>query len=96
MLWDWLMGTFRISSDLIERAMQSQPVRDSLASRARTIASRADSLGASEDVEINARVVEGTRPKGRPYANVESDNVGQEWGSRYTERRRILGRAAGL
>lgn len=90
------MPSFRISSDLIERAMQSETVRKALASRARTIANRADSIGRSEDVEINARVVEGTRPKGRPYANVESDNLAQEWGSRDVERRRILGRAAGL
>lgn len=88
------MTTIRISSEFIVDAMQSKGVRDELARKARALASRANSLGASEDVDMNARVVEGTRPKGRPFANVESEQVGQEWGDRYTERRRILGRVA--
>ena len=77
------------------RAMQSQVVRDALAEKARTLASRANSLGASEGVEMDAKVVEGTRPKGRPYADVRSENVAQEWGDSNTKRRRIMGRAAG-
>lgn len=88
------MATLRISSDLIVEAMQSQPVRDALATKARQLASRADSLGASEGVDMSTRVYSGTRPKGRPFARVESDNVEQEWGSRYVLRRRILGRVA--
>ena len=74
--------------------MQSAVVRAALAKRARELASRADSIGSSEGVDVNARVSDGTRPKGRPYARVTSQNVGQEWGDRYTERRRVLGRTA--
>lgn len=88
------MATLRISSDLIVEAMQSQPVRDALAAKARHLASRAGSLGASEGVDMSTRVYSGTRPKGRPFARVESDNLSQEWGDRWTERRRILGRVA--
>ncbi len=84
----------RISYEFIRDAMQSQGVRDSLRKKADELASRVDSLGSSEGVEMETNVSEGTRPKGRPYARVESENVDQEWGDRYTERRRILGRAA--
>lgn len=76
------------------RAMQSAPVREALAARARELAARANALGSSEGVTIDAEVVEGTRPLGRPFANVESDHVDQEWGNRWTERHRILGRVA--
>ena len=89
------MATVRISSDLIEQAMQSKVVREALAAKARTLASRANSLGSSGGVDMNANVREGTRPKGRPFANVESPNVSQEWGDSNTERRRILGRTVG-
>jgi hypothetical protein len=88
------MATIRISSDLIVEAMRSKVTRAALRAKAEKLANRADSLGASEGVEINARVKEGTRPKGRPYARVESDNVSQEYGDREYERRRILGRVA--
>ena len=43
---------------------------------------------------MEASVESGTRPKGRPFSYVVSNNVDQEWGDRYTERRRILGRVA--
>ena len=88
------MATIRISSKLIEQAMTSQETRAALASAARRLASKADVLGRSEGVEMECRVESGTRPKGRPYSNVVSDNVDQEWGDRYTERRRVLGRIA--
>lgn len=88
------MARLHISRDLIVEAMQSQPTRDALEKKARELASRADALGASEGVEIEASVSSGTRPKGRPFSRVESSNVDQEWGDRYTERRRILGRVA--
>ena len=90
------MATVRISYEYIREAMQSAPVRAALALKAGALASRANSLGASEGVEMNAAVESGTRPKGRPFSNVVSENVGQEWGDRYTERRRILGRTAGF
>ena len=88
------MAEVRISRDLIVKAMTSQLTREALREKARKLASDADRLGRSEGVELNARVVEGTRPGGRPFANVESDNVAQEWGNRDTERRRVLGRIA--
>ena len=78
------------------KAMQSQEVRRALAARARQIAARANGMGSAEGAPMDAKVVEGTRPKGRPFANVESPNTSQEWGSATNPRRRILGRAAGL
>lgn len=88
------MPTIRISRELITEAMQSEGVRDALEKKADALAARADQLGASEGVTMNATVRVGTRPKGRPFAYVESENVAQEFGDRNTERRRILGRVA--
>lgn len=88
------MATVRISRELIVEAMQSQGVRGELRKKADKLAARVDSLGANEGVEMEPHVTEGTRPKGRPYARVESENVDQEWGDRWTERRRVLGRVA--
>jgi hypothetical protein len=88
------VATVRISYQLVREAMQSKPVRAALRAKAEKKARRADSLGSAEGVKIDAKVSEGTRPKGRPYARVTSANVGQEWGDRETERRRILGRVA--
>ena len=88
------MARVRISRASIMAAMQSKETRAALEAKAGRLRGRVDSLGASEGVTMNARVESGTRPKGRPYSNVVSDNVSQEWGDRYTERRRILGRVA--
>ena len=88
------MARVRIPRASIVAAMQSKETRAALEEKARKVASRVGSLGASEGVTMNARVESGTRPKGRPYSNVVSDNVSQEWGDRWTERRRILGRVA--
>lgn len=88
------MAVYRHMKATTTAAMQSAVVRKALADKAQELAARANSLGSGEGVTMNAKVVEGTRPKGRPFANVESDNVGQEWGDRFTERRRILGRVA--
>lgn len=88
------MSKVILTRETTRLAMLSTPVREALEAKAQQLASRANSLGSSEGVKMNARVVEGIRPKGRPFANVESDNVGQEWGDRNTERRRILGRVA--
>ena len=88
------MATVRISYEFIRDAMQSAPVRDALKAKAERLRTRVDSIGSSEGVEMEARVESGTRPKGRPFSNVVSENVDQEWGDRYTERRRILGRVA--
>lgn len=89
------MAYVNLTRATILTAMQSQPVRDALAVKARQLADRADALGVSEGVEMDCRVESGTRPKGRPYSNVVSEQWEQEWGSRDSERRRILGRAAG-
>lgn len=88
------MARVRLSRASVLAAMQSKETRAALASKAGRLRARVDSLGASEGVTMNARVESGTRPKGRPYSNVVSDNVSQEWGDRWTERRRILGRVA--
>lgn len=89
------MARVEISYEFIQKAMQAGPVRDALAARARKVRSRAESIAAGEGVELNSTVREGTRPKGRPYARVESPNVSQEWGSANVDRKRVLGRAAG-
>lgn len=83
-----------VSKALLEQVMTSPGVRAALVAKARELATRADALGKAEGVDINATVREGTRPKGRPFAYVESANTAQEWGDRYTERRRVLGRTA--
>ena len=88
------MARGTITRRLILNAMQAAPVRAALAAKAQTLRGRVNSLGASEGVEMEAYVESGTRPKGRPFSYVVSNNVDQEWGDRYTERRRILGRVA--
>lgn len=85
------MGELRISRELIEEAMGSPVVRAALLARAKRIETAANSM-APADVEI--WVEDGTRPKGRPFANVFSSDVDGEWGTAFTEQRRILGRAA--
>ena len=88
------MARVEISSRTILAAEKSPAVRKALLKRAREKQNRAESIASSEGVDLESKVVEGTRPKGRPYARVQSTNVGQEWGDRHTERKRILGRAA--
>lgn len=88
------MARVSITLDLIREAMQSAPVREALRKKADDKQARAEQIAASEDVELESEVVEGTRPKGRPYARVQTRNVGQEWGDSKSARRRILGRAA--
>ena len=78
----------------ITAAMKSQGVRDAIEGKATELATRANSLGNAEGIDMSARVVSGTRPQGRPYSNVESNNTSQEWGDRDSERHRILGRVA--
>jgi hypothetical protein len=80
------MARVRISYEFIGEAMRSQAVRAALRQKAEAKRSRADALGASEGIEMETEVSEGTRPKGRPYARLSSKNVNQEWGDRYTDR----------
>lgn len=88
------MPKLRISQQYIIDAMQSAGVRGALKQVADGLAGYVDDLGSREGVDMNPTVTEGTRPKGRPYARVESDQVGQEWGDRKSERHRVMGRAA--
>lgn len=89
------MARVEITSEWVKDAMQSRTVRAALADRARKAQARVEGIAAGEDVTLDSTVVEGTRPRGRPYARVSSPNTSQEWGSSNTQRRRILGRAAG-
>lgn len=84
----------KISSNTIMAAMQTRTVRAALKKTADKKQDVAEGIARSEGVELDSSVVEGTRPKGRPYARVQSRNVAQEWGNRSVKRRRILGRAA--
>lgn len=92
------MAKVRITRDIVFRAMQSQPVRDALRVRAEQIKDRAEALK-SESVfteDTNLTVSSGTRPKGRPYSRVTSDNPDAEHGTMKSPKIRLLGKAAGL
>lgn len=84
----------RLSYRWIGDAARKPKVRKALAGKAAQVRSRAERIAASEGVSLDSSVTEGTRPKGRPYANVTSPNVAQEFGTARVRRRRILGRAA--
>lgn len=86
---------FRMYPGAVADIMRSPKVRAALRAKAEQVAARADQLAAQEQYEVNAHVVEGTRPRGRPYAQVRSDDADQEFGTWGKKRRRILGRAAG-
>ena len=75
-------------------AMQTETVRRALNDLAAEKRSLAEHIASSEGVDLEAEVVNGTRPKGRPFARVQSRNVAQEWGDSVVKRRRILGRTA--
>lgn len=75
--------------------MNARVVRAALADVARGVARKANAIGRSEGVDMDATVSEGVRPKGRPYSRVSSDQADQEFGTAKTPRRRILARAAG-
>jgi hypothetical protein len=88
------MARVELTYEFIQRAAQSRPVRAALDQKARRVQSRAEGIASAEGVDLGAKVTSGTRPKGRPYARVSSDNVAQEFGNSKTARRRIMGRAA--
>jgi hypothetical protein len=87
---------FQVNPDGVRAAMQSPTVRAGLRKRGEPIAGRARQLTAAEKVEGEVTTSEGIRPKGRPFFRVTHTNGAQEWGTSKTDRRRILGRAAGL
>ena len=88
-----MANRFEPNFDGVKAVMQSPGVRAALRVRAEAVKSRAN----SDDPELGAYVRDGTRPKGRPYSRVISDDGAErEFGSSKTARRRTLGRAAGL
>lgn len=86
----------------LEQIMRLPEVRAALHNKAEEIAKRARTIAAAEiddGFASEIRVTDETRPSGRPVAKVEAtrqDAAAQEWGSTNTQRRRVLGRAAGV
>jgi hypothetical protein len=86
----------------MDAIMRLPEVRAALHNKAEEIAARARTIAASEIDDGFAgeiRVSDETRPSGRPVAKVEAtrqDAADHEWGSTNTQRRRVLGRAAGV
>jgi hypothetical protein len=82
--------------------MRLPEVRAALHNKAEEIAARARPIAASEiddDFASEIRVQDETRPSGRPVSKViatRDDAPDHEWGSTNTQRRRVLGRAAGV
>jgi len=80
------------SYQFVRQVMQSAGVRQSLDGVAGRIAAEANRLAKQQGLGTAARV-DGTRPKGRPYARVLMTGS-QEWGTYMEPRQRILGQAA--
>lgn len=82
--------------------MRLPKVRAALKAKAEEIAARARTTAASEigdNFASEIRVSEEIRPSGRPTAKVIADRedaADHEWGTTNTQRRRVLGRAAGV
>lgn len=87
------MAEVEISPELVQKAMNHPDVVAHLETVAGRVAGRAAALAQSEQVDMDIWVETGTRPGGRPYANVMADNEEQEFGSARSKRFRILGRA---
>jgi len=84
-------------------AMRSKVVTDELHRVAVAVQGRAREIAGQEGEAVFAdalQVVDGVRPKGRPFSRVIADDAGAtgvEFGSdTHPVRRRILGRAAGV
>lgn len=75
-------------------AMRQQGVRNALNNQARGIAARARSLDSAEGGNASIGVSSGTNGRNRPFARITSNDVGGEFGTSKTSRRRVLGRAA--
>jgi hypothetical protein len=87
------MAETEISYEFIQQAAQQPGVLAQMLVVASRIKVRAEELARSEGVDMNVTTRAGTRPGGRPFVNVESDNPDQEFGSARSKRYRILGRA---
>lgn len=80
------------SYQFARQVMQSAGVRRTLDKVAGRVAAEANRLASAQGLGSAARV-DGTRPRGRPYARVLMSGS-QEWGNHKEPRRRILGQAA--
>jgi hypothetical protein len=87
------MAEVEISYEYIQQAAQHPGVQRQLQVVADRIQARAKQLAKKEGVEMTVTTRSGTRPGGRPFVNVEGDNVDQEYGTARSRRLRILGRA---
>ncbi|WP_263251632.1 hypothetical protein [Saccharopolyspora rosea] len=84
----------RITDREWRRIVALPSVRAALRQRAQAIAGRARGIAATETPGASITTEEGTRPRGRTYARVASDDPEGEYGTQTRERRRVLGRAA--
>ena len=81
--------------DAIGEVMRLPKVRDALHRQAAAIADRARGQAGSGQVADSIFVVDGTRPKGRPYSRAVSDpGTGTRTGVGKNERRLLLLRSA--
>lgn len=88
------MSEVEITPEFIQSAMRDPGVTAHLQVVADRVAARAKGIAATEGIDMEISTVAGVRPLGRPYVNVITNNVEQEFGTSRTERRRVLGRAA--
>lgn len=87
------MPEVEITYEFIQSAAQQPGVIAQLQVVADRIKVRADALARQEGVQMTVSTTTGTRPGGRPFVNVVSDNPDQEFGTATHKRYRILGRA---
>lgn len=84
----------KITDQEWRRIVALPSVRAALRARAQAIAGRARVIAATETPDASIGMEEGTRPQGRTYARVTSDDPEGEFGTEKRARRRVLGRAA--
>lgn len=83
-----------VSDQMWRQANRPSRLRAALRKAAERTASTATRISRREGGTANYRVVEGTRPGGRAYYDVESDNPAEEDGTEDTPRINALRRAA--
>ena len=88
-----MMAEVEVSYEFIQQAAQHPDVVAHLQVVADRVRAAAEGLAAAEGVDMSVSTVAGVRPKGRPFVNVVTDNVDQEFGSGLSARYRIMGRA---